>query len=262
MIYSDFVFSGLRDDYFHNLKTLVKPMFEFDNINISALADLILLSKEDVGTVVKNEDEDETNNKNVDLFSIFTMVPLTYFFNKAKTNESLIATQILECIKGKVEKYSRNVEEKVNGLNILANSRIGLLVNERFINMPQEAIPISFNFLIKEIGECREDESYDGKFDLDYIVIISKYVKKLFPNDSKKIKKTKFEEKPNDEILHYKYETEHFMRQATINITYKIPYEQLNLDYLENKNEPQYYSVLFVKSENFLSVINYLNNNK
>ena len=260
MIYTDFVFSGLRDDYFHNIKTLVKPLFEFDNVNVSGLADMILLLKEDVGTVIKNEDEEETKNPNVDLFAVFTLIPLSYFFNGGESNESKTSLQIFDCLKQKLNAYASE-EEKLKGLNILKSSKVGLLITERVINLPQEAVPITLNFLIKEIGECKEDDQYDGKFEVDYVIVISKFVRRLAVTEMKKTKKTK-SENLNEEVLHYKYETEHFLKKAEVNISYKIPYDQMNLDYLENKHEPQYFSILFIKKENFLEVVSYLNSNK
>jgi hypothetical protein len=260
MIYTDFVFSGLRDSYFHNIKTLIKPLFEFDNVNVSNLTDLILSLKEDVGTVIKNEDEEETKNPNVDLFAIFSIIPISHFYNGGTTNESTTSFQIFECLKQKLEKYATN-EEKIKGLNILKSSKIALLISERVINLPQEAVPICLNFLVNEMGECREEDQYDGKFDFEYVVYISKFVKRLLIDDFKKTKKNKTENM-NEEILHYKYETEHMQKYADVIISYKIPYDQMNLDYLENKNEPQYFSIMFVKSKNFFDLVNYLNNNK
>jgi protein BCP1 len=252
MIYTDFVFSGLRDSYFHNIKNLIKPIFEFDSVNVSNLADFILAQKEDVGTVIKNEDEEETKNPNVDVFAIFSIVPLI---------DNNLAPQLLECFKLKLEKYA-SPEDRLKGLNILKSNKLALLISERVINLPQEAVPITLDFLVKEIGECREDENYDGKFEFDYIITISKFVKRLFPIDNKKVKKKNTEKttQPEEcEILHYKYETEHFLKHADVNITYKIPYDQMNLDYLENKNEPQYFCILFIKSKSFFSVVQELN---
>jgi hypothetical protein len=260
MIYTDFVFSGLRDSYFHNIKTLIKPLFEFDSVNVSGLTDLILTLKEDVGTVIKNEDEEETKSPNVDLFAIFSIIPISHYYNGSKTNESIISLEIFECLKQKLEKYASD-GEKAKGLKILKSSKVALLLSERVINLPQEAVPICLNFLVNEIGECRDEDQYDGKFEFEYIIFISKFVKRLLIDDSKKTKKNKTEN-INEEILHYKYETEHMQKYADVNICYKIPYDQMNLDYLENKNEPQYYSIMFVKSKNFFDLVNYLSNNK
>jgi protein BCP1 len=261
MIYTDFVFSGLKESYFHNIRTLIKPLFEFDNVNISGMADMILSQKEDVGTVIKNEDEDETKNTDVDLFAVFSLLPISHYYNGNGSDSDVLSQQVFEYLKSKIEKYSSE-SERSKAFNILKSNKIGLLINERFINMPQEAIPICLNFLIKEIGECKEEESYDGKFEFDYIVVISKFVKRVVSNDFKKAKKGRQDNSngnnTTEEILHYKYETEHFQKKAEINFSYKIPYDQMNMEYLENKNEPQYFNILFIKTNDFLEVVNYL----
>jgi hypothetical protein len=257
------VFSGLRDNYFHQVKTLIKPLFEFDNINMSSLADLLLSQKEDVGTCIKTEDEDETKNPNVDLFGIFSLIPITYYFGKGGENEN-VCKQLLDTIKSKVEKYVESDKDRSTALDILKGSKVGYLITERAINLPQEAVPITLNFLLKEIGECKEEESYDGKWDLDYIIVVSKFVKRLVSNDFKKPKKSKGESnQQGEEILQYKFESEHYLKKSLVNLSWKIPFEQMNLDYLENKNEPQYFSLMFLKAKDFVDVVNYLNaNNK
>ncbi len=248
----------MKDSYFHAIKALIKPLFEFDNVNVSALADMILLQKEDVGTVIKNEDEEETKNPNVDLFAVFSLLPITYYRKGNNTDPDVLSRQIYDYLNLKIDKYA-DESNKMKAFEIVKSSKLGLLINERFINMPQETIPVCFNFLVNEIGECKEDDSYDGKFELDYIIMISKYVKRIVSNDFKKAKKSKNDITGNEEILHYKFETEHFFKKAVVNFSYRIPYEQLNLEHLENKNEPQYFNILFIKTKDFLEVVNFLN---
>jgi len=61
------------------------------------------------------------------------------------------------------------------------------------------------------------------------------------------------------EILHYKYETEYFLKRAEIKFEYRIPYEQMNMEYLENKKEPQYYSIMFLRYKDFVLTVEELN---
>lgn len=248
----EFVFSGLTDTYFHSLKPLIKPLFEFEKVNLSGIIDTILSLKEDVGTVVKTEDEQETKNQDIELYGIASMIPLT-FLNKDPNVKSIINFLIL--------KSEQNLpkEQAAIATNLIKNSKIGLLINERAINLPQEIASITLNFLIKEIGECKSDESYDGKFELDYVVIMSKFVRRKMNLGPKQNKKTK----PNNEssdVLFYKYESEYFIKKSVINFEYRLPYEQLNLEYLENSNEPQFYNIAILKVDDLLDVINFLNN--
>lgn len=229
---------------------------------MSSISDLILSQKEDVGTCIKTEDEDETKNPNVDLFGIFSLIPITYYFGKGGENEN-VCKQLLDIIKLKVDQYAENEKDRSTALNILKGSKIGYLITERAINLPQEAVPITLNFLLKEIGECKLEDSYDGKWDLDYIIVVSKFVKRIVSNDFKKPKKIKVDTNnlKGEEILQYKFESEHYLKKSVVKLSWKIPYEQMSLDYLENKNEPQYFSLMFLKAKDFVDVVNYLNDN-
>ena len=228
-------------------------MFEFENLNISNITDLILKSKEDVGTAIKSEDEEETKNKEVDIFGIFSIIPL-FFYRKTE----IIVQDIYKYLITKIEKYLAKDQMEIAD-SIISKSKIGLLINERALNLPQEAIPLALNFVIKEMAECREIEDYDNKYDLDYIVIISKFAKENKKEKLKKnIKKNKIEDEHEENILHYKYETEHFLEKAVLKFDYRIPYEKMDMEYLENKNEPQYYSIMFILYEDFIKVVDFL----
>lgn len=242
----EFVFSRLDENYFHLIKTLVKPLFEFESVNIGGVADLILKMKENVGTAIKTEDDLETQNKEADIFGVFSMIPFNYF------KEDPTLGQIKSFLLSKLDKYGTE-QSKTLGLNILNNTAVGLAITERAINLPQEITPPAFNFLINEIQECIEDEDYDGKFNLDYVVIMSKYV--IRKEEKKKAKKSRTENAQKDIKLFYNYETEYFLQRADFSFEYKIPYQELNLDYLENTNEPQYFNIQFIKMKEFVNVI-------
>ncbi len=259
MVNQEFVFSGLRDAYFHSIKNLIRSMFEYDDVNLSYLADLILSMKEDCGTAIKTEDEDETKNKDIEIFGIFSLVPLTFFSKGNFENNTKVSQQIITCLKSKIDQYGSNLNDKATATDILMNSKLGLLVNERAINMPQAAIPVTLQFILNELSECREEETYDKRYEVEYLVIISKFAKKLNVDHGKRVKKIKSDNNTNEEVLHYKFETEMFMQNAVVNVNYKIPYEQMNMEYLENKNEPQYYNIAFIKASNFLKIVNNLN---
>jgi len=77
------------------------------------------------------------------------------------------------------------------------------------------------------------------------------------------LKKNKKDIVVENEILEYKYETEYFQNKAEVEFEYRIPYEQMNMEYLENKKkEPQYYRIMLVAYHNFVSVFEYLNSMK
>jgi hypothetical protein len=243
---------------------LIKPLFDFENVNTSGVADLILSLKQDVGTTIKNEDEEETKNHNVDLFAIVSLLPITHFLNSTNNDHKIVAQDIFNFILSKVESFSANPNDKLTALSILQSSRFAFLINERVINLPQEGVPIALNFLLKEMEECRDEEDYDKKFEMDYVVVMNKFVKRKVNDTVKKVKKVKQQlsnavPQQQEEILNYKYESELFNQKAMVNISYKIPYEKMNMEYLENSNEPQYFGLSFIRYQDFIEIVTSLN---
>lgn len=261
-MYTDFIFSGLKDSYFHNIKTLIKPLFDFESVNCSRVADFILSLKQDIGSTVKNEDEEETKNLDVDLFAIVSLLPITHFLNFQNEFKST-SQQLFNFIMSKIESFSSNQNDKQMALSIINTSRFAFLINERVINLPQEAIPIALSFLLREMEECREEEGYDRKFELDYIVVINKFVKKTVNDNVKKGKKVKQDlnnlNSQQEEILNYKYESDLFNQKSVVSIGYKIPYEKMNMEYLENSNEPQFFGLSFLRYQDFIDVVTSMN---
>jgi hypothetical protein len=112
--------------------------------------------------------------------------------------------------------------------------------------------------------ECRDEDGYDGKFELDYIVVMNKFVKRKVNETVKKVKKVKqdfsnLNSQQQDEILNYKYESELFNQKSVVNLIYKIPYEKMNMEYLENSNEPQYFGLSFLRYHDFIEIVTCLN---
>ena len=96
--------------------------------------------------------------------------------------------------------------------------------------------------MCKEINECITAEDYDGRFNIDYVVIMSRYVK----------------EKEKNELLYYKYETPYFRAKAELQLNYKINFVEHNMELCENKNQPQYMNISIIKSMDFYKVLSEL----
>jgi hypothetical protein len=192
------------------------------------------------------------------------LLPITHFLNSAHVENKITSQQIYNFIHSKIEGFIQNPNEKQTALNILQNSRFAFLINERVINLPQEAIPIALNFLLKEMEECRDEEDYDKKFELDYVVVMNKFVKRKVIDAAKKVKKVKqdvsnLNSQQQEEILHYKYESDLFNQKAVVSVNYKIPYEKMNMEYLENSNEPQFFGLSFLRYQDFIEIVTSLN---
>ena len=233
-----FVFSCILPEYFLMIKNLISPNFIFENISLNGLTDLIICMREDIGTTLKVENDDE--NK---IFGVFTLIPLHFY------NTNPVVEQILLMFKSKIQNIN-DTNLKIILMNILNNKRLGLLINERFINLPEPLIAPSLNFIINEMNECIDiindknnkniSKNEKNKYNLDYIIMYSIYViKEIKYNNNEDIGKYKFDDnnyinvviKENNnkktkidisEKIYYKYEMEFFLKKADYYFDYKL----------------------------------------
>jgi len=244
-----FIFSCIKDDYFLMIKNLIRFNFQFENISINGLSDLIIQMKEDIGITIKIENDIEDK-----IFAIFTLIPFKYY------NKNPVINQLLNLIIKKFENSNIFKENKNLFNNIIKFKNLSLLINDRILNFPEQLIPNCYKLLLKEYNECIQDESSKNKFNIDYIILFSKFIKNKTNNNNIN-KKIKLNENNNDnyilnnEILFYKYETSFFIQESEINFDYKIPYIENGYD-IENENEPQYIYISFISKEKFIYIIN------
>jgi protein BCP1 len=112
--------------------------------------------------------EEDTGNKDVDLLAI------TSLFNLTHNKDLNVGKQITKYLIDKLEKYSETNEIKNTAYEILNNKRIGLLLNERAVNLPMQLVPHLLKLLVEDISDYKSDNINDNKFDVDYMIIISK----------------------------------------------------------------------------------------
>ena len=282
-----FIFSCILPEYFLMIKNLLMPNFFTENISLNGLTDLVICMREDIGTTLKVENDDE--NK---IFGIFTLIPFPYY------KDNPVVIQLINMLQNKVENLKENNKFKNDILNIIKNKKIGMLINERFINLPEELIAPALNFVINEMNECIEiandennkniDIKEKNKYNLDYILVYSRYVMKDNKNEDKKItndnnnnsqqmqidddkyinlvikddknKKPKIEK--SEEIVFYKYEMENFIKKADYSFDYKLTggiYDSSCIYINQNNNEIQYMKIVLIKFQKFYDVISNLN---
>ena len=242
----EFNFSNILENDYQSLKSLLQPNFQFENINVGDLADLLISQHEDVGTTIRADDQ---------IFGLFSYVPLTS--NLAKKKHSKFIDDFYKFIKLK----SNNADE-INKKKILEiiddkNLNLGLIISERIVNLPEETVPPALGLATKEINECREveEKDYDKRFDFDYLILITKFVKIIGENrkDNKKMKKDESLLESNE--AYYKFEAPLFFKKAVATVEYKIPYKEKNMDILENSKQPQYIKILFIKAKEYYDTI-------
>ena len=241
----EFNFSNILENDYHSLKSLLQPNFQFENINVGELANLLISQHEDVGTTIRSDEQ---------IFGLFSYVPLSS--NLAKKGHSSFIDDFYNFLNLKVNKADEINKKKILEIIDNKNLNLGLIISERIINLPEETVPPALGLATKEINECREvEDNYDKRFDFDYLILISKFVKILGNNrkDNKKMKKNAKSLENNE--AYYKFETIFFLNKADASIEYKIPYKENNMDILENSNQPQYIKILFIKAKDYYNII-------
>ena len=247
----EFTFSNIVEENFESIRNLIKPLFEYEDINPSDLFDVMLSQHEDVGTTIKSEN---------DVFAVYSYVPLSFYKKQPQHNRFI--DKFYSLIKLKLKEntvLTDDLKQKV--ISIIDNNKlnVGLVVNERAFNMPQETVPPAFELITKEIGECKEFDEYDKRYDFDYVIVMSKFVKIIQDESKKRSKKIQKVDtalvQGRDSVAYYKFEMPLFIKESEVSFEYKIPYNMKNMEYLENKNEPQYVSIAILKAQNYFRIL-------
>ena len=241
----EFNFSNILESDYHSLNSLLQPNFQFEKINVGNLSDFLISQHEDVGTTIRAGDL---------VFGVFSYVSLTH--NLKKKEHSPFFDDFLNFLKLKLNSADEKNKSKIMEI-LQKNFNLGLIISERIVNLPEETVPPALGLATKEINECREVEenSYDKRFDFDYLILISKFVKitEETRKDNKKMKKDEYIKESNE--AYYKFEMPLLLGKAEASIEYKIPYKEKNMDILENSKQPQFVKIIFIKANDYFDII-------
>ena len=103
----------------------------------------------------------------MNILSVLTLISLSL--------QNQTVSDIRSFLYEKINNYLQS-EKREYALNIINNFRIGLLINERAVNLPMQLIPPLLNLLLEDISDYKYDYDGDTKYDCDYVVIISKLI--------------------------------------------------------------------------------------
>ncbi|KAF2140961.1 uncharacterized protein K452DRAFT_272705 [Aplosporella prunicola CBS 121167] len=183
---------------FHGLKTLCRQLFDVDNqlFDLSALADLVL-SQPTLGSTVK------VDGLESDPYAFLTVLNLHEHREK----------QVIKDLTSYVLRKSAtdaSTAQLAQLLDPASPAQVGLILTERFINMPSEIVPPMYNMLLEEMQWALEDKE---PYHFSHYLLISKtYLEvesKLDQQETRPKKKGKKEASsetfyfhPEDEVLH------------------------------------------------------------
>ncbi|TGZ47395.1 protein BCCIP homolog isoform X2 [Temnothorax curvispinosus] len=210
-----------QDPDYHGIKTLLQQLFLKAHLDLGGLTDLII-SQNYVGSVIKqseetDESEDEDNDIN-DVFGITTVI------NVSDKQNVLCIQQLRDLLKQLADEHATDA---VNTLikNVLENdsAQLGLLINERFVNIPAK---ISVPLLENLISELKRATSKNMPFNFSYYILICKLYK---TEDKKAGKKTKNKNKNAGNepvsILWSNAEEEIFAEEAIVSFEFSVEEE-------------------------------------
>ncbi|KAK1794225.1 hypothetical protein P4O66_011121 [Electrophorus voltai] len=203
----DFEAHAICDNDFSGVKKLLQQLFLKAHVNTSELTDIII-QQSHIGSVIKQaelpDDSDEEDPDEV--FGVISILNLT----ERKGVECV--EQIKELILGQCEKLCpAGVLEQFEKVLHDGSQSVGLLLSERFINVPpQIALPL-YRQLLEEMAEAQKTNKPSGK--CHYCLLISKTCQET---------KKPARGPPKGELLFVNAEEEFFYEQAVAKFNYSV----------------------------------------
>lgn len=157
---------------FYGIKQLLQQLFLKTTIDLSQLSDM-LISQHGVGSVLKqglddgeeDDDDDDGMAEDSNVFGITSVINLT------SHKETPCIQQLFQLFDETSKKYADKATQNAIAQILSQSNKLGLLINERLINIPAKISDSMLGSLANEIERIgKRDKSY--KF--DYFVVICK----------------------------------------------------------------------------------------
>jgi protein BCP1 len=195
-------FSPSESVDFHGLKNLLKQLFDVDNqlFDLSELTNLIL-EQPALGSTVKTEGEES------DPFAFLTVL------NMHEHREKNVIKQLTSYLIAKA-----TADPALSSLKTLlapeSKAQVGLVLSERFINMPHQIVPPLYTMLQDELAEAvKQKEPYEFTHYLFISKCYTEVASKLDVEDNPPSKKSKAANS-KAEIFYFHPEDEMWQRHA------------------------------------------------
>jgi protein BCP1 len=159
------------DSDFHGIKRLLQQLFvKYINDELSELSNLIV-AQDFVGCVLKqdpgdeSEDSDDDSDDDDNVFAVSTVINLS-------ENQNLSCVEkISDLLITKCKEHNKEGPSRMANLIRDPSKQIGLLISERFINIPPQVALPSYQSLKSDIESAVRKKR---KFDFSHLVLISK----------------------------------------------------------------------------------------
>ncbi|CAI5709472.1 unnamed protein product [Peronospora effusa] len=204
----DFLFSDPREAHFHSVKQFLlaylPPSQPFD---VSGLANAIV-GQVTAGTMVCVEGED-------DVYGFITALNLK-IFEKETSMQQVVQYVTKKCPNSDLPKLQQ----------ILNTKNVGLVLNERMVNLPYQLVPALHSALHEDIEWAIENEDTQelrNSFQMDYFLILATCSEeKTGSSGSTKSKKSKTTYEQTARFFH-NFEDEFLEQEATLTFSFDTP---------------------------------------
>ncbi|XP_069720270.1 BRCA2 and CDKN1A-interacting protein [Phaenicophaeus curvirostris] len=205
------------NDY-NGIKKLLQQLFLKAPVNIAELTD-ILIQQNHIGSIIKQaevqEDSSDDDGDDDEVFGFISCVNLT------ERKGTQCAEQVKELVLSRCEKScEQHVVEQLDKLLNDSTKPVGLILSERFINVPpQIALPMHQQ-LQKELTESQRTNKPCGK--CYYYLLISKTFTEATKSNSKR-REGRSQQK--EELMFANAEEEFFYEKAFLKFNYSVQEE-------------------------------------
>ncbi|NXG02633.1 BCCIP protein, partial [Sakesphorus luctuosus] len=214
----EFEAHSISDNDYNGIKKLLQQLFLKAPVNTAELTD-ILIQQNHIGSVIKQaegqEDSSDDEEDDDEVFGFISCLNLT----ERKGTEC--AEQIKELVLSRCEKScDQRVVEQLSKLLSDSSKPVGLILSERFINVPpQIALPMHQQ-LQKELTEAQRTNKPCGK--CHYYLLISKTFTEATKSNSKR---REGRNQQKEELMFANAEEEFFHEKALLKFNYSVQEE-------------------------------------
>ncbi|XP_066046829.1 BRCA2 and CDKN1A-interacting protein isoform X1 [Chamaea fasciata] len=225
----EFEAHSISDNDYNGIKKLLQQLFLKAPVNTAELTD-ILIQQNHIGSIIKQAEvqEDSSGDEEDDddeVFGFISCLNLTERKQVKKAPFCLQGTQCAEQIKELLlsrceQSCEQRVLEQLGQLLNDSTKPVGLILSERFINVPpQIALPMHQQ-LQKELTEAQRTNKPCGK--CHYYLLISKTFTEATKSNSKR---KEGRNQPKEELMFANAEEEFFHEKALLKFNYSVQEE-------------------------------------
>lgn len=207
---------SISDSDYDGIKRLLQQLFLKAPVNTAELTEL-LIQQNHIGSVIKQTDVSEDSDDDVDEDEVFGFISL---LNLTERKGTPCAEQIKAlALRGCAKSCEKSEVERLDQLLNDSARPVGLLLSERFVNVPaQIALPMHRQ-LQKELAEAHKTNKPCGK--CHFYLLFSKTFAEAGKNNSKKNQGSQ----KKDELMFANAEEEFFYEKAALRFSYSVQEE-------------------------------------